>query len=214
MKLPQCPRHELFDDDEFKKIVVNSSSIDNLMKNLGYKSRSSFDNVVKSRCDRLGLDIPKFVFKTHTDEEVIEVAKKSKSITDTMRKLGLKPNGYAHARFKIRLQKLGFEWNDASAWNRGIKTGKKRPIECYLVIDGPQISSSHLRKRLISEGLKEARCEICNITEWNGEPAPLQLDHKNGTRKDCRLENLRICCANCHALTPTHSKRKSHVSVV
>ena len=32
---------------------------------------------------------------------------------------------------------------------------------------------------------------------------PLQLDHVNGDRRDNRLENLRILCPNCHALTDT-----------
>lgn len=45
--------------------------------------------------------------------------------------------------------------------------------------------------------------ERCGISEWNGVPAPLQLDHVNGDRRDNRLENLRILCPNCHAQTDT-----------
>lgn len=77
------------------------------------------------------------------------------------------------------------------------------PLEEVLVAGRPT-STNNLRRRLIRSGLKAARCEICGITEWQGRPAPLQLDHINGDRCDNRLENLRIVCPNCHAQTETY----------
>jgi hypothetical protein len=72
----------------------------------------------------------------------------------------------------------------------------------------PQYTSSKLRVRLIKEGIKNAECEICGITEWNGLPAPLELDHIDGNNSNNLLSNLRIICPNCHHQTPTHSCKK------
>lgn len=47
------------------------------------------------------------------------------------------------------------------------------------------------------------RCWQCGISEWQGVPAPLQLDHVNGDSDNNSRENLRILCANCHTITPT-----------
>ncbi|MGB9177730.1 MAG: HNH endonuclease [Pyrinomonadaceae bacterium] len=64
--------------------------------------------------------------------------------------------------------------------------------------------TDHIRKRLISEGLKKAACEVCKRKSWMGKPMPLQLDHINGQRSDNRLKNLRVLCPNCHAQTDTY----------
>ena len=62
-----------------------------------------------------------------------------------------------------------------------------------------------IKGKLIREGLKENKCEICGlINEWNGKPLVLQLHHINGNHTDNRLENLQILCPNCHSQTDTY----------
>jgi IS1 family transposase len=70
------------------------------------------------------------------------------------------------------------------------------------------MKSHALRLKLIKTGVKEHQCERCNLTQWNGLPIPLELDHINGNNKDNRLENLRILCCNCHAQTDNWRGRK------
>ena len=89
------------------------------------------------------------------------------------------------------------------ARKRGDVTARPRamPIEELLVADRPRTNRTHLKLRLIAEGLKENRCERCGLTEWLGEQIGMQLHHVNGRGKDNRLENILFLCPNCHALT-------------
>lgn len=59
------------------------------------------------------------------------------------------------------------------------------------------------KEALYKYGYKTPVCEWCGISDWRGQPAPIQLDHVNGHDRDNRLENLRILCANCHSQTDT-----------
>lgn len=55
------------------------------------------------------------------------------------------------------------------------------------------------------------QCEECGLEEWQGEPAPLEVDHIDGDAHNNSEENLRLLCVTCHAQTPTwkfRSKRR------
>jgi hypothetical protein len=80
------------------------------------------------------------------------------------------------------------------------------PIETYLVADRHQ-SRGNLKRRLIREGLKPARCEMCGISKWLGEPLSLALHHIDGDGRDNRLENLQLLCPNCHGQTENFAGR-------
>lgn len=79
-------------------------------------------------------------------------------------------------------------------------------MDDILVKDSTYTSTHMLRKRLIAEGYFEPRCSSCNLTEWLQQPIPLEVDHINGDRHD----NLRLLCANCHALTATYRGRNKN----
>lgn len=203
--------HEKFSDTELLLIAKNSNSIADFCRKLGYKSTTSYRKNVQNRLELLRASIQKKAHYKHTDKEVLSVVEEAESVTEIMRRLGLNYNGYAHARFTDRLRKLGVDVDNltGAAWNRGKKIGPKRRLDEYLVKDGPFITSSKLRKRLIQEGIKNNQCEECKQNNiWNGLLLVLQLDHRNGNRSDNTIENLRILCPNCHTQTKTHSRIK------
>lgn len=59
-------------------------------------------------------------------------------------------------------------------------------------------TNSTKRRKLIEEGIKEEKCEICGFSEWMGKPIPLELHHKDFNHYNNSLDNLQILCANCH----------------
>lgn len=101
-------------------------------------------------------------------------------------------------------------------WRRAVKRGDvvprpfKMSLEEELLVAGRKTSRSHLKQRLLREGIKENRCERCGISEWLGKPLNMQLHHMNGDGLDNRLENLELLCANCHSQTETYGGRNGH----
>ena len=90
--------------------------------------------------------------------------------------------------------------------------GRKTPRKSKLILNEIMVKNSkfyntnRLKKRLIKEGLKEDKCEVCGqLPVWNGEHLVLQMDHINGDNTDNRMKNLRIICPNCHTQTDTFS---------
>ena len=144
-------------------------------------------------------------YRNYTDADFIEAWTTSGSIRQVLGKLGLVEAGGNYACAKKRADALGLtkEHMHGKSWNKGKKVGPKRPVEEYLSNQRP-IQSNSLKKRLLAEGLKQHKCECCGITEWNGQLAPIELDHIDGNRYNNTIENLRILCPNCHAQTDTY----------
>ena len=59
-----------------------------------------------------------------------------------------------------------------------------------------------MKQKLIRDGIKEAKCEICGLANWMGQPIPLELHHKDGNHYNNDFDNLAILCPNCHAQQP------------
>jgi len=60
-----------------------------------------------------------------------------------------------------------------------------------------------IRNHLIEES--NHRCSQCGWDKVNPTTGkcPLEVDHIDGNAENCRPENLRVLCPNCHSLTPT-----------
>ncbi len=98
-----------------------------------------------------------------------------------------------------RAKKLNIQWSN-------IKRSSPNKIELVEILEGkhPSYQTFKLRNRLISEGIKINKCEICGISDWNGKELSTQLDHIDGNSHNHLLENLRMICPNCHSQTETY----------
>ncbi len=151
-----------------------------------------------------------------SDSQFIEAVANNKSCAGVLKYLGLIPAGgnYETASKIIKRLNLSTSHFTGMGWRKNSTT----PIVPRLtlnevLVENRYTNSYSLKLRLFEVGIKQKICEKCNLTEWNNEPIPLELDHINGVRTDNRLENLRVICPNCHAQTPTYrSKNRKNLS--
>ena len=97
---------------------------------------------------------------------------------------------------KSYYKKLGITYT-GNMCGKGIRKDPKRK-SALEIIGSSSFNNSVKRKRLIEDGLKEAKCECCGLSEWMGKPIPLELHHKDFNHHNNNLDNLQILCSNCH----------------
>jgi hypothetical protein len=83
------------------------------------------------------------------------------------------------------------------------------PSDRYTICFAPRPTRRrrHVRRRLAQEGIFPLRCQQCGRARWGEQRIPLELDHADGDRRNNRIDNLRLVCPNCHALTLTYRGR-------
>jgi hypothetical protein len=125
----------------------------------------------------------------YTDKQLIDAVNKYDTLELIAGSVGLsRPN----KRLKSNLKRLEV---DINKYSKGFIV----PVEEYFVKGDRRITGSSIKNRLHKEGILEPKCYKCGITEWNSQPAPLELEHINGDPTDNTIENLTILCPNCHA---------------
>ena len=145
--------------------------------------------------------------RQRTKEEFEKAAKQAFSIAGMCRNLGLKPCGgnYRLMHNAIEKHNIDTEHFRGKGWNIGLvfRPNKTKHIS-EILTQYSTYQSYKLKNRLLLEGLKQHICECCGNTTWNGKKIPLELHHINGNNRDNRLENLKLLCPNCHALTDSY----------
>jgi hypothetical protein len=153
----------------------------------------------------------------HTKEAIAPIVRDSTSLAQVLNKLNLKLAGgnYSHMGRIIRKYGLCTKHFTGKGTNRGPNHrggNKPRALHEILILrseDRPREKGHVLRRALLCSGVPNC-CFACGIEpNWNGKPLCLVPDHKDGRFWDCRIENLRLLCPNCHSQTPTFSGRNN-----
>jgi predicted RNA-binding Zn-ribbon protein involved in translation (DUF1610 family) len=150
----------------------------------------------------------------YSRELLASLAADSRSVSEVLRKLGLRFTGGGHAYLKRRLVRDGIDTSHflgLRANSGGSRRGPKprAPDEVLTAQDpsAPPVKAALLRRLLRDLG-RPYQCEACRLPDsWNGVPLVLEVDHVNGLHHDYRVENLRLLCPNCHSQTVNYCRR-------
>ncbi len=151
-------------------------------------------------------------YAKYTRDVLSAAVASSTSMAGVLRNLGLGQNGGAHAYLRRRIDQLGVDTSHflGRAHYRGTQSPRRRSPSRVLVLrpaDAKRAAPPVLRRALVELG-REYRCADCGVGDtWNGRPLTLHVDHIDGRFWDCRPDNLRFLCANCHSQTATYAGR-------
>ena len=175
-----------------------------------YLNRSKDSIEVKARRLNLSSTRTKSLYSEINIREIILI---SKSLTEVLIKMGLKPAGGNYSVISKYIKKYNIDISHFETIKErndriGFRTLQKKLSD--VLTENSYFSRSQLCKRLISEKLLEYKCQKCNNNgEWMDKKITLQLDHINGINNDNRLENLQFLCPNCHSQTNTYAGKNN-----
>lgn len=147
----------------------------------------------------------------YTPEMLRAAVATSTSMADVLRYFDLAPSGGSHAHLRRRIRALGIDTSHFSARPRGPGRGRRRlTADEILVLGDPlrrRARPELLRRALVEQGVP-VLCSTCGTgPSWNSKPLTLHVDHVSGESWDCRPDNLRLLCPNCHSQTSTYAGR-------
>lgn len=150
-----------------------------------------------------------------SDEQFVELLKKSSTISEVLFKLGytVKGNSWGYSQVKRRMDDLNLDYSIFKGKSAVIKIGRLNNVRKEDILkENCKHQRTVLRRYIIKNNLIPYKCAICGCTEWQGKTLSLELDHINGINNDNRLENLRFLCPNCHSQTSTYGSRNQQLN--
>lgn len=135
-------------------------------------------------------------------EKLEEAIANSFNYCDVLRYLNIPLQGNNSCTLKRKIKEFNL---DISHFTLKGNTRSRKYIKAeYYLVENSIIQTDKLKKKLLHEGIKEAKCECCGLTEWLNKPIILQLHHVDGNKNNNKLENLQLLCPNCHSQTDNY----------
>jgi hypothetical protein len=205
-------------DKELLAAASQATNLRHLLRMLGLAAYGGNYESIRKRLDGLGGVPERYLPRLSrpgggvrfvaSDEELVAAAPTANTKADLLRALGYEADPKLYRALNVRLDEAGIDTRHFGnrGWSRGLTLPPRKHLE-DLLQRGTRVRTNDLRRRLLREGVFEHRCMCCGLTEWQGRPIPLELDHIDGDRANNELGNLRLLCPNCHALTDTYRGR-------
>lgn len=137
-------------------------------------------------------------WRKFTRQEIEVFVQESYSYAELAEKLGYSNQGGTYSKaMKTMIEELHFDISHfkGQGWNNS-------NFDYDRFRNGVTIKSSVATDALIF--IRGHRCEQCGETLWLGEPIPLEIHHKDGDSLNNEMDNLKLVCPNCHALTDNY----------
>ena len=150
-----------------------------------------------------------------SDEQFVELLKKSSTISEVLFKLGytVKGNSWGYSQIRRRMTDLNLDYSIFKGKQCVMKNKITKVVKAEDILkENCKHQRTVLRRYIIKNNLIPYKCAICGCTEWQGRTLSLELDHINGINNDNRLENLRFLCPNCHSQTSTYGSRNQQLN--
>ena len=148
--------------------------------------------------------------KHYTTEDVKRAVAENKSVAGVLRQLGLRPIGGNYKTIHNLIRELHFDTSHftGQGWNVGLGFNPKPAIsDDDIFIENSDYRCSWRLRERYKKKTGICHCEQCGLSEWQGQTMPLEIHHINGNNLDNRIENLKLLCPNCHALTNNYRGR-------
>ena len=148
----------------------------------------------------------------YTRQMLADAVAASTSVAGVMRQLGLRPVGGHHTHISRRIKSLGIDTSHflGQGHRKSMPSRNRLRAEDILILKASDArrEKPHRLRRALAETGRRYECEGCGLgDEWNGRRLTLHVDHIDGRLWDCRAENLRFLCPNCHSQTDTFAGR-------
>jgi len=146
-------------------------------------------------------------WRNFTRQEIEEVVQNSYSYATLAEKLGYNNRSGSYLKsMKTMIEELsidvshftGQEWNnnnfDYDRFRNGVAIKSSQAVDALIFIRG------HC-------------CEGCGEKQWAGRPIPLEVHHEDGNPLNNEMQNLKLLCPNCHALTDNYRGKNINTGI-
>ena len=138
------------------------------------------------------------------DKETLgKIVAENANFADVCRSYGKSPVGGNITNIQLMCRRWDIDTSHmtGSVHSKGQRAKNRKSVNERLVMGNPndhRVAAHKLRLALFEIGVAH-KCNACGISEWNGQPLVLEIDHIDEQYWNNTQENLQFLCPNCHS---------------